>query len=154
MMTADFAQFLNQGMDDRDLGPTTLGKAVGHSKDVVRRWMDGDLVPEESTQAVISRLFEETPKVEKPLGSRDCVFCGTTFEPSQRLKITCSIGCRELHAEAQRRQAEPVKLTGALGAIHDYCLACEPEGICRVPTCPLRLFSPLECIPYSDEESL
>ena len=39
------------------------------------------------------------------------------------------------------------KLTGALGAIADFCRACEPvDRVCKMPKCELREFSPLPLI--------
>jgi hypothetical protein len=67
------------------------------------------------------------------------VQCGRERWRGQTRRRYCSDECRLI---AHALGVQP-SLSGIQAAVDQFCRACEPEGVCRMPSCQLQPFSPL-----------
>jgi hypothetical protein len=66
----------------------------------------------------------------------------------ERVTLRATLAAVDEYEAATMRQRDRVdaqerRLRAVVAGIEAMCRACEPEGLCRTPECPLRAFSPL-----------
>jgi hypothetical protein len=156
---------LQLAMEARGISERRLAEAAGIGRSMVRQIRTGHTLPSLATgsagaaalasahlQEVLAECRTETCGLES---------CGRPFVNPGTPQRYCSNPCQRL-AEKKRigldtrnraDNAEKVlletraELRVVKAAVADMCQLCEPEGVCRDLTCPLRDASPLPFVP-------
>ena len=164
MTPAEYADDLRRTMAWTGTSVRTLAATAGISKAYIQQILHARSMPR---VVVAGRIAEAlmAPRLAESIvkhRTRECSACGAPFvtdhfSPSRRR--FCSQRCRARQGNRDVRAvqraslgAEVVRLREELAlyrpAVAAFCLACEPEGLCRDGACPLRPVSPL---PQADE---
>jgi len=131
-----------------------LARTVGLSRSALHFYREGVTMPSLETAARLADVLGAPRLVEIAASSRSgsCAQCSRPFTSAAGAgnRRYCSEDCRviayRLRMSPPARERAIVaerRATRYADAVAEFCRACEPEGICRTPECPLRVVSPL-----------
>lgn len=136
-----YAAILRAEMARTGMTRLQLAVAVGVSGAAVGQWRQAHYLPRPEYAALVADALCSEPLARLITAGRviRCEMCGRERLRGQTRRRYCSQECRyRAHAEGVTRP-----LTGVQAAVDAFCMACEPEGVCRTPSCQLQPFGPL-----------
>jgi transcriptional regulator with XRE-family HTH domain len=152
-----FGAELTRAMKARGIGTRTVADRAGSGRTAVMYWRTGRMLPRYETALRLADALS-WPKLATLAADarrKTCVVDGREFvdDSGSDNRRYCSEDChivadkaragRPTRAVAVKAERRAERLANAVAAM---CRSCEPEGICRQPSCPLRAVSPLRCI--------
>lgn len=149
-----FGRELERAMKARGVGTRTIAEPLGSSRTSVMYWRTGRMLPRLETARRLAVVLDwprlATMAVE--LRRKACHVCATEFvdDSGSDNRVYCSASCQRVREKlavgVDRRTAAALaerKLVVHQRAVAAFCAACEPDGRCVTPECPLRGVSPL-----------
>lgn len=142
-------------MRERRVSSQGLAAAVGVHETTVAHWRTGADTPMLDTAARIAEELHRPALFEmvKAERTRECEECRAPFVTNSRhaaRRRFCGANCQERAWYRRTRSPEARfgvtarnKLRIYQEAVAAFCAVCEPEGLCRTPSCELRPVSPL-----------
>jgi DNA-binding XRE family transcriptional regulator len=154
-----FPERFRKAMQQKGMKQVELGRLLGVRGTTVSEWSRGIRFPSMGqAPGLVEHLETDSLTFLIAAGHTVvCVVCGrevTQTKRGARLPRYCSRICKSTaHSRAERagRAHEGViakhRLAVIQQAVNDFCrIDCEPEGVCRTPTCRMRPHSPLPLI--------
>lgn len=166
-----FSVELRRAMNKRKLRPFHVYKAIGggYSSYQWALWMEGGALPRLDRTIRLAEFLDWPVLVDivrkartSACNRRGCT--NTYITETGKNRLYCSPRCRQLahdyelrYSHARRKGEVDLEeralvayakydrdyLDMHVSAVASMCGACEPEGYCRTPECPLRTVSPL-----------
>jgi transcriptional regulator with XRE-family HTH domain len=158
-----FGTVLREEMVRADVGQVRLARSVGISSSAIGQYRLGHNVP---TVEVAQRLddalgIHRLAALARAARLLTCDNCGREFHvEAGSPKRYCTPECRRVSEkkrepgpEATRNRAIVAErsLSVYRGVVAAMCASCEPSGLCRTTSCPLRSVSPL---PLNDHKAV
>ena len=138
-----------------------IGRWVGVTQPAIARWEAGKTLPSLQQAAVVAEMTgsEGFAASVREARMRTCTGCGQVYvmPPHTSRAGYCGARCRNRAAnerhrrpqqinEVRRLQADVAAVRAELKLYKDtalaMCMACEPDGACRTPSCKNRAVSP------------
>jgi transcriptional regulator with XRE-family HTH domain len=150
-----FGLELDRAVRLRGVSLRSLAVRAGVSRSLLYFYREGVSLP---TLEAAGRLAEELDcrrlvAIAEEARSGTCELCARAFTSTAGAgnRRFCSDDCRRIAYEHRTRKrpardrAVRAERTAArhVAAVDAFCRACEPDGACRTPECPLRVVSPL-----------
>ena len=139
-----FGGALRKSLMDASMSQSELARQIGTTQAAVYNWISGRHLPMVETGAKMADVLGDQ-QLLKLLISLRTIGCEVCKRPlvrgSKSARIFCGPDCARLAEKGIKRTPfrDP---EGRQSAIEAMCRSCEPEGVCRVPDCPLRRYSP------------
>ncbi len=135
----------------RRISKRGLALTLSTSRSLLILWCKGDVLPSLDQARELAEALADPKVLEIVMAGRmlTCPVCSKTFEWRGGGRATyCSDRCRKYGANAaNRRRSNLPMVESELAIFKDsvagFCAACEPDGICKTPSCQLRPVSPL-----------
>lgn len=145
----------------RGVSVAFIAERIDVSRAVVREWRQGRFVPRPDTARRLGELLEWPALTELVLEARrgNCQTCGAEFinETSGPRRYCDNKNCRPVRLKSRRGVPVALRADAAERTVNSLvdgmlvyfqsvakmCGTCEPEGVCRMASCPLRSVSPL-----------
>jgi DNA-binding XRE family transcriptional regulator len=120
---------------------TELGRRVGVSSTAIGYYAQARYLPRPEIAAAVAEALCSEPLARlTTAGSMiRCDHCGRERFRGQTRRRYCGDECRRMASVL----GVPAAVSGIQSAVDQFCRACEPEGVCRMPSCQLQPFSPL-----------
>jgi transcriptional regulator with XRE-family HTH domain len=168
-----FAALLRRKMTANHMMSKTLAAAISSNRSSVGQWRSGYRLPDDRFLGGLADLLDAPGLVLIAAEYRDgiCVECAKPFRMHPKAgspRRYCSPRCKSEHNKRKARDANRSTRADRLAmavmreraaeelrdnarreaadrdhAIAAFCRACEWDGICKMPSCELRPFSPL-----------
>lgn len=133
---AAFGRELDRALAKRDIGRNELWRATGIGRTALDNYRTGSSLPRTEAAAAIATVLDWPELLEIVRRARTRARqAGQTGDGRRRYQEVARL--RSGIRVVQERSADQA------AAIAAMCAACEPQGVCRTPDCPLRVFSPL-----------
>lgn len=145
-----FGRFLKITMTTRKISESAMAREMGISRPRLSSWRNGITLPDMEMAGRIADYLMNPLVVEMVKEARTVTCaderCGRSFiaatgAPQQYCSVECkrtraklASGSRDLSRAVLERRA--ARYRTAVGLM---CIACEPSGTCRTPTCPLQV---------------
>lgn len=143
---------LRKSIDDYPGTQRQLAAALGVNECTVSEWRNGKRYPDLQRAAALAEILgDHLGTVVRAYYERTCELCGrVTYQGrSGSPKVYCSRRCKALAFYRRERAKGTMQayrdrndLQAHQLAVAAYCRGCEPDGVCRTITCPLRGVSP------------
>ena len=168
-----FSAHLRRKMADRRIRVGTLAKAIGCNRGSLVQWRNGYRLPTDRMLGGLADILDAPSLVTMALDIRGgtCAECGKPFRQHAKAGTQqrfCGSGCKSAHnnrlarertrstradriAVAVLREQNAVEMRDKARAetaqrdhaIVAFCASCEWDGVCKMPDCEMREFSPL-----------
>lgn len=138
-----FSAALRLALRTQDVTRTDLARRVGVSPEAVSNYLRARYLPRPDIADAIADVLV-SPRLSQLASTGRlirCAMCGRATWRGQTKRRYCSNQCWD-----KSRTNLPPGQSATQAAIDAFCGACEPEGVCRTPECPLQPFSPLPLI--------
>jgi len=139
-----YAARLRGLMEKRGLSRVQLARQLGISPAAVGMWVKARNLPNAAMGERLAEVLADNGL--EPIARRGrtiaCAVCGRTVFRGATRRRYCGEGCWTRAA----RKGAPPGYSLERAAIDAFCHECEPDGVCRTPTCVLQPLSPLPLI--------
>lgn len=152
-----FLDFLNRN----NTTAAEVARQVGIQYQRVFKWTKGKAMPSIHVVHLINDAYGDDELMRKAIvcNTRKCASCRKEFisEKPQGRKFLCGFDCqRDSNRLLRKMGKSAIGLTEFRArnlyseAVDKFCNGCEPSGVCKTPTCSLRVVSPLPLFSKSE----
>lgn len=160
---AAFGRELLKALQERGVTRKAVAEAAGCEKSSVSNYALGLHLPQVERAVRLAEVLDwpKLAEIVVKARHRTCDVCGKTFTDNGNGGLssrTCSHACRHLLWTRKRRYSgvrsgvvTNHRWEVAVEQIEKHCWDCEPDGLCKTPSCNLRGLSslPLQLNPES-----
>lgn len=142
-----FGRELRTALSERGHTARGFSREHGVSRSRLVNWMAGESLPPVETASRIADIlmWPRLADLARKGRERACDDCGRVFTvETPTPQRYCSTECKRQHAKVAAGSRD---LTRAVlerrvvryqSAVAAMCAACEPQGVCRTPSCPIQ----------------
>lgn len=142
-----FLELLTRHMTESGVTKKQLSKLLGISEAHVYSWFKEKLRswPNLDDVEALADHFEDETLLSRAIAdrTRNCRLCKAQFVAKRQHQVYCTLECGERARHIAEGRSKHQRLTYRVKDLEEtiaaMCRACEPNGVCRQPECPIQV---------------